>query len=174
MAGKPFHAGHYGLVEIASKENDEVQLFVSTTDRKRPGELPIYGADMLRVWKRFLEPIMPSNAVVKYCDAPVKELFKELEAADASGDSDTVFSIYSDSRDIVKYNDAVLKKSAPRMFDGGQIVRRSVDRNETVNISGTMMRDMLARGDTKNFGKFLPPPISGNAVEIIDMLKRSK
>ncbi|NBW09584.1 MAG: hypothetical protein EBR82_16320, partial [Caulobacteraceae bacterium] len=94
MAGKPFHAGHYGLVEIAAKENDEVQIFVSTADRIRPGELPIYGADMLRVWKRFLEPIMPSNAVVKYCDAPVKELFKELEAADASGDSDTVFSIY--------------------------------------------------------------------------------
>ena len=41
MAAKPYHAGHDGLVRIAASENDEVLLFVSTSDRTRKGEMCI-------------------------------------------------------------------------------------------------------------------------------------
>ena len=66
MAAKPYHAGHHWLVEQAAGENDKVILFVSVSDRKRKGELPILGADMVKVWQEELEPIMPSNVEVKY------------------------------------------------------------------------------------------------------------
>ena len=46
MSAKPYHTGHDGLVRIAASENDEVLLFVSISDRKRPGEMPLLGSDM--------------------------------------------------------------------------------------------------------------------------------
>lgn len=172
MAAKPYHAGHDGLVRIAAKENDEVHLFVSTTDRKRPGEMTIYGADMKRVWDEFLEPSLPSNVVVTYGGSPVQHVYADLEEAEAAGDSETMFRIYSDKEDILKYTDAGLMKSAPTLFENGQIERRGVDRNETVNVSGTKMRALLAAGNTKQFAAFLPAAVQGNAQEIINILTR--
>ena len=51
VSAKPYHAGHDGLVRIASKENDEVHLLVSITDRSRPGEMKIDGGTMFGIWK---------------------------------------------------------------------------------------------------------------------------
>ena len=163
------HAGHDGLIRIAAGECDEVHLFVSTSDRARKGELTIYGADMKKIWDEFIEPSLPTNVDVTYGGVPVQHVYAELEAAEAEGSEDT-FVIYSDSEDILKYTDAALRKSAPTLFDNGQIVRRGVERSETVNVSGTEMRAMLAAGDVKRFKKFLPPAIQKHAAEIIDIL----
>lgn len=171
MSGKPVHAGHWGLIEIAARENDEVHLFVSTSDRKRPGEMIITGEAMRRIWDTFLEPSLPSNVDVIYGGSPVGNLYAELEEAEATG-SENTFQIYSDSEDILKYTDDALRKSAPSLFDNGQIIRRGVDRSETVNVSGTKMREMLAAGKTAAFAKLLPPPVQGDAQEIIDILRR--
>ena len=51
ISAKPYHAGHHALVEMAAGANDEVLLYVSISDRKRKGELPISGADMKKVWE---------------------------------------------------------------------------------------------------------------------------
>ena len=59
MAAKPYHAGHHALVTAAAGENDEVILYISLSDRKRKGEVPIYGADMQTVWKEEIEKILP-------------------------------------------------------------------------------------------------------------------
>jgi citrate lyase synthetase len=167
MSGKPVHIGHWGLIEIAARENDEVHLFVSTTDRKRPGEMFISGAAMKQIWDQFLEPSLPSNVDVIYGGSPVGNLYEDLEAAETSG-SENTFQIYSDAEDILKYTDASLRKSASRLFDEGLIIRRGVDRSETVNVSGTKMRELLAAGKTAAFAKFLPPPVQRNAQKIID------
>ena len=171
MSGKPVHAGHWGLIQIAARENDELHLFVSTSDRKRPGEMPIYGADMKRIWNEFLEPSLPSNVDVTYGGSPVGHLYQELEQAEQEGSEDT-FQIYSDKEDILKYTDASLGKVAPTLLDAGQIVRRGVDRNETVNVSGTKMRALLNAGDVEGFARFLPPAVQAHSGEIIDILRR--
>lgn len=171
MSGKPVHAGHWGLIQIAARENDEVHLFVSTSDRIRPGEMPIYGADMKRIWDEFLEPSLPSNVDVTYGGSPVGHLYQELERAEREGSADT-FQIYSDKEDILKYTDASLGKVAPTLLDAGQIVRRGVDRNETVNVSGTKMRALLSAGDVEGFARFLPPAVQAHSGEIIDILRR--
>ena len=172
MAAKPYHAGHDGLVRIAASENDEVLLFVSTSDRTRKGEMPIYGADMKRIWDDYLEPSLPSNVEVVYGGVPVQHVYEELEKAEAARDKVTTFRIYSDVEDILKYTDASLMKSAPTLFERGQIERRGVDRNETVNVSGTKMREFMANGDVKNFKKFLPPAVQQYAREILGILKK--
>ena len=172
MAAKPYHAGHDGLVRIAAEENDEVLLFVSTSDRTRKGEIPIYGVDMKRVWDDYIEPSLPSNVQVVYGGIPVQHVYEELENAETSRDRTTTFRIYSDVEDILKYTDVSLSKSAPTLFSRGQIERRGVDRNETVNVSGTKMREYMANGDVKNFKKFLPQAIQQYAREILLILKR--
>ena len=39
MAAKPYHAGHHELVKMAALQNDKVFVYVSTSDRKRKGQL---------------------------------------------------------------------------------------------------------------------------------------
>jgi citrate lyase synthetase len=172
MAAKPYHAGHDGLVRIASEENDEVFLFVSTSDRARKGEMPIYGSDMKRVWDDYIEPSLPDNVVVIYGGIPVQQVYAELEKGESEEDRLTIFRIYSDVEDILKYSDKSLSKSAPKLFSRGQIERRGVDRNETVNVSGTAMRSFISSRDVKNFKKFLPDGIRQYASEILNILTK--
>ena len=77
MAAKPYHAGHHWLVEKAASENDHVILFVSVSDRKRKGEKPILGQDMVRVWQEELESIMPGNVEIRYGGPPVPKVHKK-------------------------------------------------------------------------------------------------
>lgn len=172
MAAKPYHAGHDGLVRIAASECDEVHLFVSTSARERPGEMPISGEAMKRIWNNFIEPSLPSNVVVTYGGSPVGNVYAELESGESQKSKDT-YVIYSDDTDIMKYTDDKLSKIAPKMFKRGQIELRGISREETVPVSGTEMRAMLAAGDVKAFSRFLPPSIQGNAREIIKILKSS-
>jgi len=174
LAAKPYHSGHDGLVRIAADECDEVHLFVSTSDRSRKGELPIYGADMKRVWDDYIEPSLPSNVTVEYGGIPVQQVYEEIQASEATEDFETTYVIYSDATDILKYTDSSLSKAAPKMFANGLIERRGVDRSETVNISGTKMREFMAAGDVRNFKKFLPEEIRQYAGEILSILTKGK
>ena len=172
ISGKPVHAGHWGLIEIASDECDEVRLFISTSDRVRKGEIPIYGSDTKRIWDDYLEPALPSNVEVTYGGSPVQNVFAALEDAESDRDRTSTFVIYSDVEDILKFTDNFLKRSAEGLFERGQIVLRGVDRNETVNVSGTKMRTYLANEDVRNFKKFLPQPVQQYANEILRILSR--
>lgn len=172
-AAKPYHAGHDGLVRIASSENDEVRLFVSLLDRTRKGEIPIYGSDMKKIWDKYIEPSLPGNVEVSYVNVPVQEVYRAIEEAEAEDDRDVLFKIYSDDEDILKYTDASLSRSAPKLFKRGQIERRGVKRTETVPVSGTKMRDLLATGNVKEFAEFLPPAIRQYSGEIINILRKT-
>lgn len=170
MAAKPYHAGHDGLVRIAAKENDSVRLFVSTTDRARPGELRVSGDTMQIIWFDYIEPTLPSNVIPDYGGTPVAKVYASLEKAEAEGSQDT-FVIYSDEEDILKYTDANLQKSAPTLFQKGQIQRRGVSRNETIPVSGTEMREFLEDGDMVGFIALLPRAIQKHGREIFNMLQ---
>jgi hypothetical protein len=170
-SGKPWHAGHDGLLRLASKENDEVHLFVSTSDRIKKGEFPIYGSDMEKIWQEFLEPVLPNNVIVTYGGSPVSFIYKELEEAEAAQEDEIFFKIYSDADDILKFTDDKLNKSAPTLFMNGQIERRSVDRSETTNISGTEMRRCLQNNEQEKFISFLPASVRSSGKEIYNILK---
>jgi len=164
MSAKPYHAGHDGLVRWAANENDIVYLFVSLSDRKRPGEVPILGKDMDLIWKSQIEPSLPGNVKVDYGGSPVAKIYKILENANLDGSTDT-FTVYSDPVDLAQnYPEASMNKYAGDIWQQGQIVLTPIDRSMTVNVSGTKMRQYLSSGDKDAFIANLPSQIDGQAV----------
>lgn len=174
MAAKPYHAGHDALVRLASSECDAVQLFVSVTDRSRPGEMTIRGDDMYSLWKKHIEHSLPGNCmppIYTKSTSPIRELFEFLIGQEREGSDDT-FAIYSDSEDIKLYSPDKLMRYAPSLYAAGQVVTRGIDRSETVPVSGTKMREFLSSGDASSFSKFLPPSLQAHSQEIVDLLTR--
>jgi cytidyltransferase-like protein len=161
---KPFHSGHDALIRRAAAENDRVMLFVSTSDRKRPGEVPISGSVMAHIWKAHIEHTLPKNVEVTYGGSPVGNVYKALGIANDTGSTAT-FNIYSDPSDIAEsYPNASLKKYAGKLYARGQINLVPTPRTSTVNVSGTEMRRYLAAGDKKSFVQRLPRNIDADAV----------
>ena len=169
MSAKPYHVGHDTLVRMAASVNDLVLLFISTSDRARSGELRVSGDTMQTIWWDYIEPTLPQNVTPDYGGVPVAKVYAELEKAEAEGSTDT-YVIYSDEEDILKYTDEALNKSAPNLFAKGQIKRRGVSRTETVDVSGTEMRDLLDDSDLVGFVSLLPPNIKKHGKEIFDLL----
>lgn len=161
---KPYHAGHDGLVRWAARENDEVHLFVSLSDRKRPGEVPILGSDMEKVWKNYIEPTLPKNVTVHYGGSPVRSLYDMLSAANES-DSEDTFTIYSDPTDIAQnYPETNLLKYVGNLYNDGKIILKPIERTSTVNVSGTKMRQYIETGDRSSFISMLPKTVDGNGI----------
>ena len=157
MAAKPFHAGHFGLIQIAAKENDVVKLYVSLSDRDT-----ISGKAMQSIWKDQIEDILPSNVEITYGGSPVRNVYLEIGNASESNSQDN-FTIYSDPVDAAEnFSDKSLQKYAKNLYDNGSVITRGIERTSTVNVSGTKMRQFIADNDKESFKKFLPKNIDGN------------
>ena len=201
---KPYHAGHHKMVEIAAENNDEVELFVSLSSRgvtkkkdpsdertlkqgarqieePKPGDHPIYGKDMRKVWEDHLRKILPPNVTLHLLaegNTPIRKVYELLQNASDQNTEDH-FTIYSDPVDINNYSEAKLMKYLkPR--DGEENVqdfvlekvgRVALDRNETVPVSGTDMRQHLADGNEEAFKDMLPYKLKDTSKQaIFDML----
>lgn len=164
MSAKPLHAGHYGLIELAAKECDEAHVYVSLSDRARPGEVPVLGTDMEKVWKGYVEPTLPTNVSVTYGGSPIKNAFVELGKASEERSPDT-YVLYGDPDDLAtNFPEQSLSKYAPFLWQHGQLETRPVKRTDTVNVSGTKMRQWLADGDEASFIAHLPKAVNGKAI----------
>lgn len=176
VAAKPYHAGHHALVTMAAAENDRVILFVSTSDRKRKGEMPMLGSDMLRVWQEHLEDIMPPNVEIEYGGSPVQKVYQALGDAEAAGSRDT-FTVYSDPQDTAdNFPEKNRAKYFPGLYGAGQVVFAAEEdpgrftRGEgTPDVSGTKMRAAIASGDVETFRKGMPAGVDADAV--LDILR---
>lgn len=178
IAAKPYHSGHHCLVTIAAAENDLARVFVSLSDRRRSGEMPILGSDMQRVWSEQLEQIMPGNVEIVYGGSPVRNVYETLERAEKSGSTET-YTVYSDPEDTsgnfpLKYRESYF----PRMYASGQVRFAAEDNPNkftrgcvqgTPDISGTMMRAALASGDLETFAAGMPPGV--DAQKVFDILR---
>ena len=182
IAAKPYHAGHHCLVTIAAAENALVKVFVSLSDRRRSGEMPILGSDMQRVWSEHLEQIMPAKVEIVYGGSPVRKVYEEIEIAEKSKsdlESPDTYTVYSDPKDTqsnfpLKYRELYF----PRKYSLGQVVFAAEENPNkftrgcvqgTPDISGTMMRAALASGDFQTFAAGLPPGV--NAQQVFDILR---
>lgn len=162
MSARPYHAGHDALVRLAAKECDVVHLYASLSDRFRPGEVPILGADMKRLWDRVIEPSLPSNVEVTYGGSPVGNVYKEIGDANERG-SDDGFVVYGDPDDL-KTSYSRLASYVGNRIGADQVRLRAVPRDTTVDVSGTEMRGYLASNDKQAFLNGLPPDIDGDQV----------
>ncbi len=174
---KPFTAGHYNLVQKASSECDEVKLFVSIGDRKRQGELPLTWAQMEPIWNEYLEPAITKlgNVDVIYTKIPIRSIMELLIDADADRKNYNSYYVYSDPEDAVNnYSEDKQMKYWPRLVENHQFELKMIDRGETGDISGTVMRKALAKPTKANMKAFiagLPEPVKLYGPAIYDMLK---
>lgn len=174
MAAKPYHAGHDGLVRIAAGECDHVKLYISTSDRIRKGEIKISGAAMEYIWKEFIIRTLPDNVEPIYGKVTVRNVYEDLQAAEDEASLD-VHILYGDEHDVEnEFPDKSLEKYVPNLFKNGQIIKRGVMRTETVPVSGTKMRELIAMGDEVNFKKFLPKQLQKYANRIFSLLTNSE
>jgi len=166
MSAKPAHAGHIKLIELASKENDLVNVYVSLTTRKRKGELVVYGEDMEEVWNKHLLKILPDNVNVEFVSSPVGSVFEALEEAESDPYNDSTFSVYSDPTDMEKnsFNRKTFMKYVPRMTEEDRVNIRPVLRTDTVDVSGTKMRHAVETDDFETFASGMPAGVDAEAV----------
>jgi cytidyltransferase-like protein len=176
MSAKPFHDGHWWLIGEAARDNDEVIVFVSTSDRKRKGQHTILGSDMKDIWNDYLEPIMPANVKIEYGGSPVRKVYEVVgdaaEKAAAGQTVETTFRVYSDKTDTAQnYPEKNRQKYMQPLYDQGRIEfpgEAWQDRSETsVTTSGTGMRLALQQGDFDTFAAGMPAPLSDEAVQAI-------
>ncbi len=178
VSGKPYHAGHHYLVERAAAENDEVILFISTSDRIRKGEFPIYGADMKRVWQEELEGIMPANVRIEYGGSPVQKVYQAIgDACEIDGVEET-YVVYSDPEDTAQnYPQKNRDKYMQPLCDRGQVVFAAEENPQAFtrgsgspNVSGTKLRATLEQNKFEEFAAAMPQGV--NAQNVWDILKK--
>jgi len=168
LSAKPAHKGHDLLMRLASRENDEVHVYVSLSDRQF-----IKGIDMHSIWKRYIESTLPENIKVSYGGSPISNIWNELGFANEHH-SDDVYAIYSDVNDINKnFPTKSLLKYVRELYENGQIVLEPIDRSETIDISGTQMRNFLQQGDKELFLSYLPDSLKKHGNEIWVRLRSS-
>ena len=96
ISAKPYHKGHHYLIEQAARENDEVIVFASTSDRKRSGEFPITGNSMIRSWNDLIIPNLPENVSVRLGGSPVRHVYDIIGESCDTNDQSRIYTIYSD------------------------------------------------------------------------------
>lgn len=153
-AFKPFHVGHLTLIEIAARENDEVRLYISLTDRVRPGEVTIKGETMERIWREHYEKLLPNNVIIEYmpkAKSPIRAAYEFLGKENEAG-SDDLYRIYGTNADLDEaFPTESLQKYADGLWTRRQIELQPISRGETVSVSGTEMRNWLHVGDEQSF-----------------------
>ena len=166
ISAKPYHSGHHALVTKAASENDQVILFISTTDRKRKGEFPILGDDMREIWVNYLEPILPSNVATIYGGSPVRNVYEELEKAN-NLDSEDIYTVYSDPVDTARnYSEPYLQKYCGDLRSSGRCLLAAEENPSaftrgvgTPDVSGTSVREMLRAENFDSFASVMPPGV---------------
>ena len=155
VAGKPIHEGHWQMIGKASRECDKALIVTSVAGRD---EMP--AGVMVKVWKRVLFSqfeIDYPNARLIITDRPpfviaAKEII-ELK------DDFNQFKFYSDDLEAEKYS-----KDIKRLLKDPEIISkfesRGVSRSETIQISGTKMREFLKLDDKDSFDAYVPRTLS--------------
>lgn len=170
---KPFHVGHFHVIQTASKNNKNVVVYVSLSDRKRSGEATIFGKDMSDIWKNHLMKIMPENVKIAFLqkESPIRKIYATLGMAEESllGEK---YKIYGDPSDLQKnFDEEKLKVHFPNLINGSRLELCPVSRKNEFQISGTEMRKYLDEGDKDRFMANLPDQVDKE--KIWDILKKS-
>tara|TARA_A100000164_G_C21734185_1_gene689101 strand:- start:159 stop:767 length:609 start_codon:yes stop_codon:yes gene_type:complete len=167
ISAKPYHSGHDALVNMASRNNDAVFIYVSLSDRIRKGEYPIKGWQMEKVWMEELLKIMPDNVEVIFGGSPVRNIYEYIDDANQESSED-IITIYSDVRDTRNnYSMSARIRYMGEMYQNNQIRFAAEENPEglergigTPDISGTEMRTYLERKNKTAFVENLPGGIN--------------
>jgi len=180
ISAKPYHAGHHYLIEAAASQNEKVIVYVSTSDRVKPGEFPIYGNVMKRIWAEHLLKIMPENVEIDFGGSPVRKVYEYVGAACENLNLTDELTIYSDDQDTQanypldqreKYMNPLY--SANKVLFAAEVLPESFTRgNVAPNIRATTLRQHLLERNFVEFASKLPRQV--NAYSIWDKLLKAE
>lgn len=157
VAGKPVHAGHWEMIRLASKECDEALIITSTAGRD---ELP--AGVMVDAWSAILEQQFykdfPNATLIISGESPLNVAINKIRSLK---DVVSKFMFYSDDEDAKgKYSLSRLSGLLKDPTALEKIEQRAVSRSETIQISGTQMREYLTADDKKSFEMFVPQTLN--------------
>ena len=146
MSAKPFHEGHMSLIRKASDECKKVIVYVSTSDRKRKGEITIFGEDMKLIWEEIIKKYLPENVVCVYGGSPVRNVYTKLEEGILPDNVDKTYAIYTGKEDAERYSSKYYIDMIERVY-----LRTMSRGKDTMPISGTLMRSYLSNASEDKF-----------------------
>lgn len=157
VAGKPVHEGHWQMIRRASSQCDEALIITSTAGRD---ELP--AGVMIDAWKEVLEPQFhhdyPNATLIITSESPVEIACNKMRSLKNVVSS---FVFYSDDEDARgKYVPAKIEAFLKDPVAFSKFVPMPVPRSETVQISGTKMREFIKQDDKESFEHFVPQTLS--------------
>lgn len=168
MSAKPYHIGHHKMIKKASKENDNIIIFASTSDRKRGDAPGLIGHVMVEIWQQTLIPLMPKNVEVRLGGNPVRKVYELLGSANEKGDKD-IFSIYSSASDLEKnFPKASMLKYVNVLLSNKQIEMKATKRYA----SGTEVRELLESKDFERFVACMPEELTSKDLRAMFKLLR--
>tara|TARA_Y100001958_G_C21137607_1_gene477186 strand:- start:154 stop:819 length:666 start_codon:yes stop_codon:yes gene_type:complete len=161
MSAKPFHEGHMSLIRKASDECNRVIVYVSTSDRKRKGEITIFGEDMKYIWENILQRSINEkypNVSFEYGGSPVRKVYEKLEEANDI-QTNNVYRVYSDAKDTEKnYPAKYIELNFGDLYNRGKVIFPAKESPELFtrgdgapDISGTIMRSYLSNASEDKF-----------------------
>ena len=167
ISAKPYHAGHHYLVEKASRENDEVIIFASVTDRCREGEFPIYGECMIAAWNELIIPVLPANVSVQLGGSPVRKVYEMIGETCIGGEQYT-YKVYSDIVDTkANYPVESRVKYMNPLYESGKVIFVAEEKAEDYirgagapMIRGADLRSCLAQNDYVKFSTMVPSSVN--------------
>jgi cytidyltransferase-like protein len=146
MSAKPFHEGHMSLIRKAADECKSVIVFVSTSDRKRKGEITIFGEDMRYIWENILIKYLPDNVMCEYGGSPIRKVYEKLDEGKDLQNIDNAYAVYTGEEDKNRYNAKYYADIIDRVF-----IRTMSRGEDTTAISGTLMRSYLSNASEDKF-----------------------
>ena len=157
VAGKPVHEGHWQMIGRAASQCDEALIITSTAGRD---ELP--PGVMIDAWKAVLEPQFhrdyPNATLIITPDSPLQLAIDKMRQLK---DVVSKFVFYSDDEDARgKYSKDKLVDMLRDPVAASKFEPMPVPRSETVQISGTRMREFLAMDDRDSFDRYVPQTLS--------------
>lgn len=156
VSGKPVHEGHWQMIKKAAK-CDEALIITSTAGRD---ELP--SGVMIDAWKAVLEPQFhrdyPNATLIITSESPLQLAIEKMRQLKDVVNKFLFFSDDEDAKDKYAKEKIVMMLRDP--VAASKLEPIPVPRSETVQISGTKMREFLANDDQVSFNKFVPQTLS--------------
>lgn len=157
VAGKPVHDGHWQMIGRAASECDEALIITSTAGRD---ELP--PGVMIDAWKAVLEPQFhrdyPNATLIITSESPLQLACDKMRQLKNVVNK---FVFYSDDEDARgKYAKEKIIDMLRDPVAASKLESMPVPRAETVQISGTMMRQFLNSDDRASFDRYVPQTLN--------------
>ena len=152
----PPHIGHFEAAKMAAKENDDVYIIVSRTDRDNSG---ITLEKKLAVWRLYVPLLEQYRAKVHIVEAevsPVRTTYEYVATLNGSPDANKItVNLYSDVEDAGRYDN--IAKYAENLA--------KVNIRPTPRLgSGTEFRTYLHSGDMRRAWELMPQGVDKNMV----------